>query len=164
MVTAGRSAAALGSRYRATPPVGPRRQPDSLTGSTGTDAAGATGLSVEFSKINGIPILGHQGPGSITDIAIRRLLTLQGSLKPDQIISAMSYKGQSNTLALPDHADRLQVTFTLLFGRNKRLSTELASILQPDQWLHLISRIGQIAEPSVPLAISKYAIRNPVGG
>jgi hypothetical protein len=136
----------------------------SLAGSPGTDAAGATGSSVEFSKINGIPILGHQGPGSITDIAIRRLLTLQGSLKPAQIISAMSYKGQSNTLALPDHADRLQVTFTLLFGRNKGLSTELASILQPDQWLHLISRIGQISEPSVPLAISKYAIRPPVGG
>jgi hypothetical protein len=135
----------------------------SLTGSTGTDAAGSTGSSVEFSKINGIPILGHQGPGSITDIAIRRLLTLQGSLKPDRIISAMSYRGQSNTFALPDHADRLQVTFTLLFGRNKRLSTELASILQPDQWLHLISRIGQIAEPSVPLAISKYAIHNPAG-
>jgi hypothetical protein len=58
----------------------------------------------------------------------------------------------------------MRITFTLLFGRNRRLSTELASILQPDQWLHLISRIGQIAEPSVPLAISKYAIRNPVGG
>ena len=37
----------------------------SLTGSTGTDAAGATGSSVDIEKINKIPIAGHQGPGSI---------------------------------------------------------------------------------------------------
>ncbi|MGH2896391.1 MAG: M23 family metallopeptidase, partial [Solirubrobacteraceae bacterium] len=47
----------------------------SLTGATGTDAAGATGASVDITKINGIPILGHQQPGSVTDITIRRLLT-----------------------------------------------------------------------------------------
>jgi hypothetical protein len=31
-------------------------------------------------RVNGIPIIGHQGRGSITDIAIQRLLTLQGTL------------------------------------------------------------------------------------
>ncbi len=128
-------------------------------GSTGTDAAGATGSSVDISKINGIPILGHQGPGSITDIAIRRLLTLQGSMRPDQIISDMSYKDQSGTLALPDHKNRLQITFTPEFGANKKLTKQLKSILQPGQWIQLINRIGQIPEPVVPIAPSKYAIR-----
>ena len=90
-----------------------------MTASTGTDAAGATGASVDISKINNIPILGHQGPGSITDITIRRLLTLQGAMKPDQIICTMSYKGQSNTLALPDHTNRIQITFTPLFGHQQ---------------------------------------------
>src|ERR1700729_1811754 len=36
----------------------------SATGTTGTDAAGATGASVDITKINGIPVLGHQQPGS----------------------------------------------------------------------------------------------------
>ena len=59
----------------------------SLTGQTGTDAAGATGSSIDISKINNIPIQGHQGPGSITDITIRRLLTLQGAMRagPDHL-------------------------------------------------------------------------------
>jgi hypothetical protein len=70
----------------------------------------------------------------------------------------MSYKGQNNTLALPDHANRIQVTFTPLFGSNKKLSNEIKSILQPGQWVQLINRISQIPEPVVPIAPSKYAI------
>ena len=34
----------------------------------------------------------------------------------------MTYKGQTNTLALPDHKNRIQVTFTPDFGTNKKLS------------------------------------------
>ena len=135
----------------------------SLTGSTGTDAAGASGASVDISKINNIPLLGHQGPGSVTDIAIRRLLTLQGAMRPDQIISRIAYKGQTNTLALPDHSNRLQITFTPNFGTNKKLSGEIKSILQPGQWVQLINRISQIPEPIVPIAPSKYAIRTHGG-
>jgi hypothetical protein len=131
----------------------------SFTGSTGVDAAGATGSSVDISQINGIPILGHQGSGSITDMAIRTLLNLQGSMSPNQIISLMSYKGQSATLALPDHANRLQITFTPLFGQNKAASSEIASVLKPAQWIDLIQQIGKIAEPSVPTTPSKYAIQ-----
>ncbi len=131
----------------------------SLNGTTGTDAAGATGASVDIAKINHIPVLGHQGPGSITDIAIRRLLTLQGSMRPDQIISSIAYKGQSNTLALPDHKNRIQITFTPDFGTNKKLSKQVKSLLQPGQWVQLINRISQIPEPVVPIAPSKYALR-----
>jgi hypothetical protein len=131
----------------------------SAGGSTGTDAAGATGSSVDISKINGIPVLGHQGSGSITDITIRRLLTLQGSMRPDQIISDMSYKDQSNTLSLPDHKNRIQITFTPDYGTNQKLSKQIKSILQPGQWIQLINRISQIPEPVVPIAPSKYAIR-----
>jgi hypothetical protein len=130
-----------------------------LTSTNPADSAGASGSSVDINKVNNIPIKSHQGKGSITDITIRRLLTLQGAMKPDQIISTMSYKGQANTLALPDHSDRLQVSFTPLFGANKKLSTEIKSILQPGQWTELINRISQIPEPVVPIAPSKYAIR-----
>jgi hypothetical protein len=125
----------------------------------GADAQGATGQSVDISKINNIPVLGHQQAGSITDIAIRRLLTLQGAMKPDEIVSDIAYKSQANTLALPDHKNRIQVTYTPDYGTNKKLSQQIASILQPGQWAKLINRISQIPEPIVPIAPSKYAIR-----
>jgi hypothetical protein len=131
----------------------------SANGSTGVDAAGATGASMDISAINNIPILHNQGAGSITDITIRRLLTLQGLYQPDAIVSTMSYKGHSNTIAMPDHANRIQVTYTPLFGQNKKLSKQIASLLRPSQWIQLINRIGQIPEPVVPIAPSKYAIK-----
>ena len=134
----------------------------SVNGSTGTDAAGQTGASVDISKINGIPILGHQGAGSITDITIRRLLTLQGAMKPNQIISLMSYKSQNNTLALPDHSNRLQITYTPIFGQNKKLAEQITQILKPKQWIQLINRISQIPEPTIPTTPSKYATK-PTG-
>jgi hypothetical protein len=133
----------------------------SLTAATGVDAAGATGASVDISAINRVAILRHQGPGSIADVTIRRLLTLQGAMAPDEIVSLMSYKGQPNTLSLPDHANRIQVAYTPLFGQNKRLSAEITSILRPAQWIQLISRLNQIPEPIVPVSPSKYAIKVP---
>jgi hypothetical protein len=136
----------------------------SLTAATGVDAAGATGSSLDISKINNIPIKGNQGAGSITDITIRRLLTLQGTFRPNAIVSLMSYKGQSNTISLPDHADRIQVSYTPLFGQNKKLSAQIASLLRPGQWIQLINRISQIPEPVVPIAPSKYAIKVTAGG
>ncbi|HEX4673489.1 MAG TPA: lytic murein transglycosylase, partial [Solirubrobacteraceae bacterium] len=99
----------------------------SLRAATGVDAAGATGSSIDISRINNIPVQGHQGAGSIADITIRRLLTLQGAMRPDEIVSTISYKGQSNTLSLPDHGNRIQVEFTPLFGRNNKLAAEVKS-------------------------------------
>ncbi len=133
--------------------------PVSTNATSQSAASQAGGSSVDIAKVNNIPVKGHQGSGSITDITIRRLLTLQGAMKPDQIISTISYKGQANTLALPDHADRISVTFTPLFGANNKLSNQIKSILQPGQWDKLINRISQIPEPIVPIAPSKYAIK-----
>jgi murein DD-endopeptidase MepM/ murein hydrolase activator NlpD len=132
--------------------------------SGGIDAAGRTGASMDISAINGIAIQGHQGPGSIADITIRRLLQLQGALAPNQIISLMSYKGQPSALRLPDHADRIQVAYTPAFGRNKQLAGQVRSLLKPKQWIQLIQRISQIPEPSVPTAPSRYAFRTKSAG
>ncbi len=127
--------------------------------SDGVDSAGSTGESVDISAINGIPIQGHQGSGSITDITVRRLLTLQGAMQPDEIVSLMSYKGQPTALSLPDHANRIQIAYTPLYGANKQVSAEVSSILQPQQWTQLINHISQISEPIVPISPSKYAIK-----
>ena len=85
-------------------------------------------------------------------------------MRPDEIISDMSYRDQSNTLALPDHKNRIQITFTPDYGTNNKLSKQIKSILQPGQWIQLINRISQIPEPVVPIAPSKYAIRTKNNG
>jgi hypothetical protein len=121
----------------------------------------SSGNAVDIAAINGIPILGHQGPGSITDITIRRLLTLQGTMKPHQIISLMTFEGADNTMSLPDHADHIHVGFQPLYGSNSKLGKQLNSVLKPGQWLKLISRLGKIENPTVPTAPSKYAIKVP---
>jgi hypothetical protein len=121
----------------------------------------SSGDAVDIAAVNGIPIAGHQGAGSIADITIRRLLTLQGTMKPHQIISLMTYPGTDNTLALPDHADHIHVGFhpvgSLLGGRR------LQAILKPQQWTKLVEQLGSIENPVVPRHASKYAIKDGRG-
>jgi hypothetical protein len=107
------------------------------------------GDAVDISAINGVPIMGHQGPGSIADLTIRRLLTLQGAMKPHQIISLMTYQGADNTLAMADHADHLHVGFRPLYGSNSKLGRQLAAVLRPRQWIRLIDRLSRIDNPIV---------------
>jgi hypothetical protein len=119
----------------------------------------SSGSAVDIAAINGIPIIGHQGAGSITDITIRRLLTLQGTMKPHQIISLMTFDGADNTLSLPDHADHIHVGFQPLYGANQKLGKQLDAVLKPGQWIKLIDRIGAIDNPTVLTQPSKYAIK-----
>jgi hypothetical protein len=118
----------------------------------------STGDAVDISEINGIPIVGHQGPGSITDTTIRKLLTLQGSMEPHQIISLMSYPGAANTLAKADHYNHIHVGFRPLFAQSARLAGSLTSSITPGQWIKLIARLGEIPDPTVAAAPSAAAI------
>ncbi|MGH2897096.1 MAG: peptidoglycan DD-metalloendopeptidase family protein, partial [Solirubrobacteraceae bacterium] len=129
---------------------------------SGNVSAHSSGNAIDIAKINGIPILGHQGEGSITDISIRRLLTLQGTVKPNQIISLMTYEGTDNTLALGDHADHIHVGFQPQYMEGTPGSSRLDAVLKPSQWIKLIDRLGQIDNPTVDVKPSKYAIRVPV--
>jgi hypothetical protein len=76
----------------------------------------SSGDAVDIAAVNGTPILGHQGPGSITDDVVRRLLQLQGVMDPHQIITLMTYSGHENTLALADHANHVHVGFKPMVG------------------------------------------------
>jgi hypothetical protein len=118
----------------------------------------SSGNAVDIAAINGVPIVGHQGPGSITDITIRRLLTLQGAMKPHQIISLMTFPGTDNTLSLPDHYDHIHVGFRPMFGANAKLGSQLNAALKPGQWAKLMDRLGKIANPTVPTTPSKYSL------
>src|SRR5690349_4585699 len=118
----------------------------------------SSGNAVDIAAINGIPIVGHQGPGSITDITIRRLLTLQGAMKPHQIISLMTFPGTDNTLSLPDHYDHIHVGFRPLFGTNAKLGSQLSAVLEPGQWAKLMNRLSKIDNPTVPTTPSKFSL------
>jgi hypothetical protein len=118
-----------------------------------------TGTALDIAAINGIPIMGHQGAGSVTDLAIRRLLTLQGTMKPDQIISLMTFDGADNTISMADHADHIHVGFRPVAGT--REGGKLNSVLKPSQWTKLIDRLGQIENPEVLTQPSKYAVKVP---
>jgi hypothetical protein len=113
-----------------------------------------TGDAVDISAVNGIPIEGNQGAGSITDTTIRKLLTLQGAMKPHQIISLMSYPGTDNTLAMPDHYNHIHVGFAPVFRGAAQIASATASTLTPAQWIKLVARLGEIPEPTV---VSKHS-------
>jgi murein DD-endopeptidase MepM/ murein hydrolase activator NlpD len=119
----------------------------------------SSGNAVDIAMINGIPIVGHQGKGSITDLTIQRLLTLQGTMKPDQIISLMTFQGADNTLALPDHYDHIHVGYKPLYGTNSKASKQVNAVLKPKQWIKLIDRLKEIDNPEVSLQPSKYSVK-----
>jgi hypothetical protein len=107
----------------------------------------SSGNAVDIAKVNAIPILGHQEAGGITEQTITRLLQLQGTLAPDQVISLIDMGGP--TLVMGDHDDHIHVGFRPLFGSNKKLGKQALAVLKPGQWNDLISRLGQIENPVV---------------
>jgi soluble lytic murein transglycosylase-like protein len=127
---------------------------------------GSAGDELDISAIDGTPIAGHEGPGSVTDIAVRRLLRLQGTMKPAQIVSANSYPGTDNTLTLPGYHGLIHVAFASPLASTSsrpgaRVATAQSSPLTPSQWLQLIAQIGEIPEPEVSGKPSAAAIPDP---
>jgi hypothetical protein len=112
---------------------------------SGNVSAHSYGSAVDIASVNGIPILGNQGPGTITEAVIRDLMLLQGTMRPAQIISLMELGPP--TFALPDHNDHIHVGYTFSTGQGLQ---QLSEILKPDQWQRLIQRLGEIQNPNVP--------------
>jgi len=116
----------------------------------------SSGNAVDISMVNGIPILGHQEAGGITEQAVRRLMQLQGTMAPHQIISLFEIGGA--TFAMADHDDHIHVGFQPMFGANKKLGRQALAVLAPEQWSNLIARLREIENPVVPTKPSKYAL------
>ncbi|MDP1846963.1 MAG: lytic murein transglycosylase [Solirubrobacteraceae bacterium] len=114
---------------------------------TGNVSQHSSGNGVDISKINGQSLIGNQGPGSIADITVRRLLTLQGTMAPAQIISLMSYPGAPTAFGMSDHADHIHIGFRPL-GNTTGAGIHALG-LAPKQWLKLVDRLGKIANPVV---------------
>jgi membrane-bound lytic murein transglycosylase B len=127
------------------------------------------GDAVDISAINGIPVARHQGAGTVTDLAIRALLTLQGGFAPTQIASLMQYPGAPSTLARADRWSQIHVAFRAAArapvpspatlsarvahsahkGRAATAQAQASTMLTMTQWDQLIARIGAIPTPRV---------------
>jgi hypothetical protein len=115
----------------------------------------SSGNAVDIAAINGIPVLGNQGPGTLTDALLKSVLQLQGSMVPEELISLENLGGPSFPLA--DHADHVHIGWQPLYGSGK-LSQQFAQVLKPDQWSRLIDRLGEIDNPTVPVGRSDAAL------
>ena len=114
----------------------------------------STGDAVDIAVINGVPVTGHQGPGTLTDELIRTVLQLQGTMHPHQVISLEDLPGPTS-FALPDHYDHVHVGFQPEAGP---FGQQVDALLKPKQWLRLTDRLGKIDNPEVRTSPSQYAV------
>jgi Transglycosylase SLT domain len=134
----------------------------------GNASASADGDAVKITAVNGTPIAGHQGPGSVADSAIRKLLTLQGANRPRKIVSQVSYPGAPITIAKPSARNYIYVAFSpLSIGGQLAGGAHAAGVfdpaLTPNQWIKLIARLGEIPDPTVASGPSAAAIPDKPG-
>jgi hypothetical protein len=128
--------------------------------SSGNVSEHTTGTAVDIAVINGVPVTGHQGPGTPTDELIHEVLRLQGTMHPHQVISLEDLPGETS-FALPDHYDHVHVGYHPTASGSE---ARFAALLKPEQWQRLISRLGEIENPDVPVHPSEYALPDAANG
>ena len=74
----------------------------------------STGDAVDIAEIDGVPVTGHQGAGTLTDALIKTVLQLQGTMHPHQVISLEDLPGETS-FALPDHYDHVHIGYSPSF-------------------------------------------------
>ncbi|HWM63464.1 MAG TPA: lytic murein transglycosylase [Solirubrobacterales bacterium] len=112
------------------------------------------GGAVDIAMIDGIPVLGNQGPGTLTHELLKTVLRLQGTMVPDELISLEALGGPS--FAMADHADHVHIGYRPTVASGTEVG--FVQLLKPDQWLRLTNRLGEIDNPEVPTKPSKFAL------
>jgi transglycosylase-like protein with SLT domain/peptidase M23-like protein len=115
----------------------------------------SSGNAVDIAVINGVPVYGHQGPGTLTDELLKAVLRLQGTMRPEELISLEDLGGPS--FPLPDHDDHVHIGWQPALGVGAD-EGQFVEVLEPDQWQRLIGRLGEIENPEVPTKPSKYSL------
>jgi soluble lytic murein transglycosylase-like protein len=126
-------------------------------------SASASAVAVDITAVNGVPVAGHQGAGSIADTAVRKLLMLQGLARPKRIVSLMSYPGAAAAQTSPNARDAIHVSFGALGAGGARAAAQSASGLSPSEWIELLDRLGEIPDPTVGSGHSSAAIADGAG-
>jgi murein DD-endopeptidase MepM/ murein hydrolase activator NlpD len=79
--------------------------------SSGYVSEHSTGDAVDIAAIDGVPVTGHQGPGTLADALIKTVLRLQGTMHPHQVISLEDLPGETS-FALADHYDHVHIGYS----------------------------------------------------
>jgi len=127
-----------------------------------------------ISAINGVPIAHHQGPGTITDLTIRTVLSLPGEFVPREILSLMRYPHAPSTRASAAYWNQLELVFAPARGtaQGARVahsaragraapSPLIARTLDPTQWNQLMTRVAALPFPKVSTKPSSAAVPDP---
>ena len=115
----------------------------------------STGDAVDIAEIEGVNVTGHQGPGTLVHELIEDVLELQGPMQPHQVISLEDFPGEVS-FAEPSHYDHVHIGYRPIEGGS--LESQYQALLKPNQWEHLINRLGKIENPKVPIEPSKYSL------
>jgi hypothetical protein len=118
----------------------------------------STGDAVDIATIDGVPVTGHQGPGTLADELIRTVLALQGTMHPHQVISLEDLPGETS-FALADHYDHVHVGYQPL---SSPFDQQFNALLKPDQWQRLTDRLGEIDNPQVQTSPSPSSLPDDV--
>jgi hypothetical protein len=148
------------------------------TSATGRRRASA----VQITHVNSIAVAGHQGAGTITDLTIRTLLTIQGKAAPERIVSLMRYPGAPTTEASARRADSIEIGPQQLplppspaagtraahsAATGRTAAAPAPGVLSPQlsfsEWNSLIARAGALPVPTISRRPSSAAIRDPRG-
>jgi transglycosylase-like protein with SLT domain/peptidase M23-like protein len=129
----------------------------SILTTNGSVSEHSTGDAVDIAVINGVPVTGHQGPGTLVDELIRDVLALQGTMHPHQVISLEDLPGETS-FAEADHYDHVHIGYYPVATEAGAGEAEFSPLLKPGQWQRLIGRLGEIENPEVPIGPSKYSL------
>jgi murein DD-endopeptidase MepM/ murein hydrolase activator NlpD len=131
----------------------------SIMTTSGNVSEHSTGDAVDIAAIDGVPVTGHQGPGTLTDELIKTVLQLQGTMHPHQVISLEDLPGETS-FALPDHYDHVHVGYHPTAGP---FDQQFSALLKPDQWQRLTNQLGDIENPEVPTSPSPFSVPDKQG-
>jgi hypothetical protein len=67
------------------------------------------GQAMDIASVAGVPILGNQQPGGMTEKVLRSVMLMPAELRPSELISLFSIGGPS--FAMADHADHVHVGY-----------------------------------------------------
>jgi len=79
--------------------------------SSGNVSEHSSGDAVDIASIDGVPVAGHQGRGTLADALIKTVLRLQGTMHPHQVISLENLPGETS-FAMADHYDHVHVGYS----------------------------------------------------
>ncbi len=128
--------------------------------SSGNVSQHTFGAAVDIPAINGKPLIANNKPGGLMEEVVRKVMTLQGVLGPDQIISLFDLGG--STLAMGDHANHIHIGFKPGGGiktNGKVAAGSKGSRISRKDWYRVFDRLGEIDNPEVPTQPSAYAIK-----